>query len=41
MGATKYTAVHGDAKLRDAIVADLRDRKGLLYDAENIVVRFK
>jgi len=37
-GITKYTAVAGEAKLRKAIVDDLKKRKGTLYTPEQIVV---
>ena len=37
-GNTKYTAVNGEASLRAAISRDLRDRKGLNYSPDEIVV---
>jgi len=37
-GHTKYTAVNGDAALRQAIADDLRSRKGLSYTADQIVI---
>jgi len=35
---TKYTVVQGDSKLRTAICVDLRARKGVTYDPNQIVV---
>lgn len=37
-GNTKYTAVGGEAKLREAICDDLAARKGVTYKPEQIVV---
>lgn len=38
MGLTKYTAVTGELKLREAIVRDLAARKGVQYSPSQIVV---
>lgn len=37
-GKTKYTAVNGDVRLREAICEDLLRRKGTAYDASQVVV---
>lgn len=37
-GQTRYTAVTGTASLRKAISEDLKNRKGIFYPPENIVV---
>lgn len=37
-GHTRYTAVTGDAALRQAICKDLEKRKGVRYAAEEIIV---
>lgn len=37
-GATRYTAVTGEAALRKAICEDLERRKGVTYAPEEIIV---